>query len=79
MAGVFSAGAASDGRIDGFEERKAMEVHVPRIDSLDSVLPHKDRCLGIIEEVASQEGRFLDDVCCYFEMPWGGNQEAEGG
>ena len=56
-----AAVATSSRRVNGFEEGKAVEIRVPGVDAADAVPAHKDRRLGVVEEVAAQESRPADD------------------
>ena len=51
--------ADSDGRVNGLEEGKTMEIGVRGVDSPDPVLLHEDCRLGVIEEVAGRNADFF--------------------
>ena len=71
--------ADSDGRVNGLEEGKTMEIGVRGVDSPDPVLLHEDCRLGVIEEVAAQERRLFHDNGRDLGVPLRRHEKAEGG
>ena len=55
--------------IDHLDEGKLMEVGVPGANPPDAVFAHEDRGVGVMQDVASQMGKFGKDLSGHLGVP----------
>jgi hypothetical protein len=49
-------------RVDDFQKRKPVKVHVAGAYSPNPVLSHKDRGVGVVEQIACKVRKFCHDL-----------------
>ena len=66
-------------RVDHFEERKAVKIGIARANLADSVLPHKNSCMGVVKKVPVQMRNLFYDLLRDIGMLWGRNKHPQAG
>jgi hypothetical protein len=66
-------------RVDDLQKRETMEIRVTRTDLADSMLAHKNRGMGIVQQIAGEVRKLRDYLLGDGRMPLRRNQEAEAG
>ena len=49
-------------RVDDFEKGKPVKIRIPCADLPNSVLPHEDRRVSVVQEVAGEVREFRNDL-----------------
>ncbi len=64
-------------RIDDFEKREPVKISIAGTDLTDSMLPHNDGRVGVVEEIACQMRNLRYDLLGNFGMSLGRNEHPQ--
>jgi hypothetical protein len=64
-------------RIDHFQERKSIEIGIPRADSSNPVLAHENSRVRVVEQVAGEMTQLRNELSCNIGVSLGRDENGE--